>query len=374
MVQQKLHSRLPILSERKMPTCLVTGHRGFKGKYTENTLNSFQHCYETGAPIFETDVWTTRDGVLVISHDVNTKRVFCDENGNETDYNILETDYKDLMNLRTIGSGERLLRFVDVLNWYASYAGEKPAAAHKIMLDIKNANPPELLRLLMEDMASVGPSLAWWFSRVQIGVWNLRFVRYLNQDPYFQELFKDRPTHDGFSHFDLFHISMSWEDSMTFLAYNDYLRLAQKDRIPFYTTGLSLIYMTTWSPEFLKKCVPAMRLHDMKFYSWTINTKPQLDYLCAVGQTYRFREYGIITDYPDKMVAAVSGETQSRVVLPWYFHALSYVYAWGMAAARVPGITSAAQFEAVVDPKERLPVKPRLGNKIFAMLQSVGIF
>ncbi|KAF8001262.1 hypothetical protein HF325_003763 [Metschnikowia pulcherrima] len=265
------------------PECLVVGHRGFKGKHTENTIHGFERCFETGATIFETDVWTTRDEVLVISHDVNTKRVFCDEDGNETDFNILETDFEQLRPLRTIGSGEPLLTFQDVLRWFVGYVKEMTSRAEfKILLDLKNANPPKLLRLLFEDMLAVHDDLAWWFPRIQIGVWNLRFVKYLNQDPYFQTLFLGLQPYNGYSCFDIYHILLSWQDSMVYLGYNDYLATLPKNRYKFRVAGVSLIHVSTWSADFLEKFMPAAKRQDLKLYTWTVNRVSQLKVLSVL--------------------------------------------------------------------------------------------
>lgn len=48
---------------------VVTAHRGFSGKYPENTLLAFTKAYELGADIVEFDVRESSDGELVIIHD-----------------------------------------------------------------------------------------------------------------------------------------------------------------------------------------------------------------------------------------------------------------------------------------------------------------
>ncbi|GEQ72224.1 hypothetical protein JCM33374_g5911 [Metschnikowia sp. JCM 33374] len=384
------------------PECVVVGHRGFKGKYTENTLHGFEQCFDAGATSFETDVWTTKDGVLVISHDVNTKRVFCDENGNETDYNILETNFEQLRPLRTIGSGEPLMTFQDLLRWFFARVKQTSASPYKIMLDVKNANPPHLLRILFDDMLAVHDDLAWWFPRVQIGLWNLRFVKYLNQDEHFQTLFRLAHHPGGYTGFDIFHISLSWQDSMVFLAYNEYLDVSQQKRIKFKTTGVSLIHVSTWSTDFLEKFMPAVKKQDLKLYTWTINRVSQLRYFCAIGQTWVLPEYGIITDYPDTMVDALAqggwpkesensallsssqmetskldsdfAAVNSRITIPRSFMIFAWIVKVSMYFAKPAQLSDKSSFESRVVPHEKLCSKPKLGNKIFALLQAWGIF
>ena len=49
-------------------------HRGFSGKYPENTMLAFRKAIEVGADGIELDVHLTKDGQLVIIHDETTDR------------------------------------------------------------------------------------------------------------------------------------------------------------------------------------------------------------------------------------------------------------------------------------------------------------
>lgn len=370
--------------------CVVIGHRGFKARYTENTITGFTKCFETGATMFETDTWTTKDEVLVISHDVNTKRIFCDENGEEADYNILQSYYDEIKDLRTIESGERLMTFVDLLTWFVEYVKNygDDKSEHRIMLDIKNANPPRILQLIVRDLLEVHDDLSWWFPRIQLGVWNLRFVKYLNQDPYFQLKFAEVAPRDGYRHFDILHISTNWQDSTTYLAYNEYLRTLPKDRFRFYVTGVSLIYITTWSQDFILKFLPLVKKQDLKMYTWTINNVAQLEYFCNLSQTARIREYGVISDWPDKMISHLldietpRGEAESAplvstkpITIPWKFTLSNYLFKTFLYVAGAKVIpSSTSHFSSEVDPHEINYVKARWFQKVFAFLQLKGIF
>jgi glycerophosphoryl diester phosphodiesterase len=53
----------------------VVGHRGSCADRPENTLASYRRAIEAGANIAETDVRTTKDGVLVCSHDADIARM-----------------------------------------------------------------------------------------------------------------------------------------------------------------------------------------------------------------------------------------------------------------------------------------------------------
>lgn len=383
------------------PDCLVTGHRGFKGKYPENTLGGFDKCFSAGATLFETDVWTTKDEVLVISHDVNTNRVFVDENGNETNYNILESNYDEIKDLRTIGSREKLLTFKDLLRWFVKavehYDGEDQddSSKHRIMLDIKKLNPPKLLKLLVQDLIEVRSDLQWWFPRIQLGLWDLRFLKYLNQEYWFDRVFSKTSPHNGFRHFDIFHITVAWQSSLPFIGYNEYIDLLENDRFYFKATGVSLIYITTWSKDFLTKFLPLVKQQDLKMFSWTVNNRVQLEYFATVGQKAHIKEYGVITDYPDKMVQLVrdvensrlgSGDAESspfltekdeEIFLPLKLRISSWFFKFIVNFCAVKGgpPTSETSYSSPIDPEEitTVPVN-KLWVMVFSTCQKYGIF
>lgn len=283
---------------------VITGHRGFKGRYTENTIRGFAKCFEAGATVIETDLWLAKDEVLVISHDVSTKRIFCDNQGNESDYNILHTNYHGVLEyLETIESHERLMTFQDVLRWFVGYVEEAGSNVHKLQLDIKRLNQTKLMKFLILDLLAVKNDIGWWFHRIQLGIWDLGVIKYINQDPFFRKYFNGKRSPWGYTQFDIFHISVAWTDSIHYINYNFYIDSLKDGIFRLKVTGISLLYISTWSTGFLTKFIPLLRIQDLKLYSWTINLNSQFDYLVRVGKLANLREYGIITDYPDRMVA-----------------------------------------------------------------------
>lgn len=64
-------------------------HRGFSGKYPENTMLAFQKAYEAGADGIELDVQLTKDGELVIIHDEAVDRT-TNGTGYVRDYTLAE--------------------------------------------------------------------------------------------------------------------------------------------------------------------------------------------------------------------------------------------------------------------------------------------
>lgn len=67
----------------------IFAHRGFSGKYPENTMLAFSKAVEIGVDGIELDVHLTKDNVLVIIHDEDIKRT-CDGEGLVRDFTYEE--------------------------------------------------------------------------------------------------------------------------------------------------------------------------------------------------------------------------------------------------------------------------------------------
>jgi glycerophosphoryl diester phosphodiesterase len=74
----------------------IIGHRGARGLETENTLESLRAGAATGADRVEFDVWTTKDGVPVVQHDADFKRMAGDPR------RVFDITYDDIKKLRTL--------------------------------------------------------------------------------------------------------------------------------------------------------------------------------------------------------------------------------------------------------------------------------
>ncbi len=66
---------------------LLLGHRGFRRFYPENTLLAFKKALQCGADGIEFDVWLTKDGKLVVTHNRYFRAV---NNGNWFDVKALK--------------------------------------------------------------------------------------------------------------------------------------------------------------------------------------------------------------------------------------------------------------------------------------------
>ena len=67
----------------------VFAHRGYSGKYPENTMLAFREAEKTGADGIELDVQLSKDGELVIIHDETLDRTTTGK-GYVKDYTLSE--------------------------------------------------------------------------------------------------------------------------------------------------------------------------------------------------------------------------------------------------------------------------------------------
>lgn len=72
-----------------MAVSLNFGHRGFSGRYPENTLLAFEKAMDAGCDGIELDVHLSRDGEVVIIHDETVDRT-TDGSGNVRDFTLEE--------------------------------------------------------------------------------------------------------------------------------------------------------------------------------------------------------------------------------------------------------------------------------------------
>jgi len=106
---------------------VITAHRGFSGRYPENTIVAFEKAYEAGADLIEFDVRLTRDERIVVSHDGNLKRV-CAEN--------ISIDSLTLKEIREMCSaGKRPIHtFDEVLDFFESARRKKQEIGMNIQI------------------------------------------------------------------------------------------------------------------------------------------------------------------------------------------------------------------------------------------------
>ena len=96
---------------------VAMAHRGYSGRYPENTMLAFQKAAETGCRWMELDVQKTKDGVVVVIHDEKTDRT-TDGSGNVRDFT-----YEELKKLNAsalfpgIACAEHIPTFEEYCRW-----------------------------------------------------------------------------------------------------------------------------------------------------------------------------------------------------------------------------------------------------------------
>ena len=99
----------------------VIAHRGFSGRYPENTITAFKKAVKIGVDEIEFDVKITSDGHLVILHDPTVERT---------------TDGKGNISEMTLKEVKRL----DAGSWFRSeYRGTKIPTFEELLKNIPNS-------------------------------------------------------------------------------------------------------------------------------------------------------------------------------------------------------------------------------------------
>ncbi|MGB9857013.1 MAG: glycerophosphodiester phosphodiesterase [Dictyoglomaceae bacterium] len=104
---------------------LVLGHRG-NSYNPENTLKAFKSAFDMGADGVELDVQKTIDGVLIVSHDENLKRL------TGVEINVRKVEFKKLKDINI--NGEPIATLKDALEFIKS---------HNKFVDIEVKNPKD---------------------------------------------------------------------------------------------------------------------------------------------------------------------------------------------------------------------------------------
>ncbi len=110
-------------------------HRGFSGKYPENTMLAFSKAIETGCDGIELDVQLTKDNELVIIHDEELKRT-TGHSGMVKDFTLVELKHFDA------GSGfgvEFGFNPIPTLREYFDYISDKSVLTN---IELKNSILP----------------------------------------------------------------------------------------------------------------------------------------------------------------------------------------------------------------------------------------
>ncbi len=95
----------------------IFAHRGYSGRYPENTMLAFKKAYEAGAHGIELDVQLTKDGTVVVIHDERIDRT-TDGVGFVRDYTYEELSQFNAARLhRETSAFEKIPSFEEYCQW-----------------------------------------------------------------------------------------------------------------------------------------------------------------------------------------------------------------------------------------------------------------
>ncbi|WP_294404603.1 glycerophosphodiester phosphodiesterase [uncultured Clostridium sp.] len=131
---------------------LNIAHRGYSGKFDENTMTAFKKAIEYGADGIETDVQLSKDGVPVIIHDETLDRT-TDGHGFVKDYTLSE-----LKKFRTVsvGHAKELKEYMqenytdDEIKHFTENAGEEIPTLEEL-LEMVSQSDLKLLNLELKN-------------------------------------------------------------------------------------------------------------------------------------------------------------------------------------------------------------------------------
>lgn len=115
---------------------LVCGHRGYAGKYPENTLSGFIAAAELGIDMIEVDVVASKEGIPVICHDYMLDRT-SDGKGPLADYTLEELKQFNMAAKSKLGiHPEQICTFEDICLLMVKYPNLM------LNIDMKEDNGP----------------------------------------------------------------------------------------------------------------------------------------------------------------------------------------------------------------------------------------
>ena len=240
---------------------LVIAHRGASGHAPENTLAAFKRAVGLGATFIETDLQLTRDSRFVAMHDGTVNRT-TNGQGKVHDMTMAE------------------LRRLDAGSWFGSeFAGERIPTLDEILEFSKKHDVVFYLELK--------PGGSWGGEHALVGA-----LRESGEIP--------RAVVISFDADILARLRQIEPTLMTGLLYDGQIEKPLDKAIEVGARQVA-VRVDLVTPALLS----AARKKDLQVVCWTVNHSAHMRALMAAGVD------GIMSDYPDRLVAAVKQETES---------------------------------------------------------------
>jgi glycerophosphoryl diester phosphodiesterase len=269
---------------KEFPDFYKEGHRGGTGLMPENTIPAMKKAVDVGANVIEVDVYTSKDGKVIITHDPHINwKISLTKDGKELTeeeakkYPVHQMNYDDIRQF-DVGSkyyppfpGQKKIRtyipllgeLIDSVEQHTR-SRKLPGVIYNIELktgpnfdDVYNSRPPELVDAVMAVVSSKNIG-----DRFYLQSFDMRPLQYARE--------KYPKITLGF----LTSSQNSYDDNIRHLGF-----------VPnIYSPNLKLV-----TPELVRQC----KSGKCKLVVWTVNTREDMQRIKDMGVD------GIITDYPD---------------------------------------------------------------------------
>jgi glycerophosphoryl diester phosphodiesterase len=240
---------------------LVIGHRGASGHAPENTLAAFRKAVALGATFIETDLQLSRDAHFVAVHDDTVNRT---TNGRGSVHNLTLAE----------------LRQLDAGSWFGSeFSGERIPTLEEILQFSKKNDVVFYLELK--------PSGSWGGEHAVIAA-----LRESGEIP--------RAVVISFDVSMVLNVHKIEPTVMTGLLYDGQLENPVEKAVEIGARQL-VVRGDLVTPALLEQA----RKRDLHVICWTINQPAHMRLLIEAGV------HGIMSDYPDRLVAALKKESET---------------------------------------------------------------
>ena len=223
----------------------VIAHRGFSGRYPENTLAAVHAALELGVDFVEVDVHETRDGELIVFHDYRLKRI-CGVRGK-----VRDTTLSTIKRLNP-----QIPALAEVLRACRGRA--------RVLIEIKRADPRKVAALITK-LGMEREVIVFSLSARRLRA----FADTAPQIPRFGLIARNL--------------------RFSFCAF----RRGGRVRSPLHVSGVGLSRRLVTS----RRVVEDVHRHGWELFVWTVNRESEMKKLARWGVD------GLITNYPDRALA-----------------------------------------------------------------------
>lgn len=304
----------PMMKDGDLP--ILIAHGGGNREFPDNTLEAFYNAYSVDPRVMmETDVSITKDGVVILSHDISL-----DRKTNVTGL-IEEWNYTDLMAQKVdFGYTNPVEEDEDGINRLAGelthFTDENGAEKYPTDVPYPAGVSPRdqqvFLATTLEDLLVAFPDNRINVEIKQYGETGFRALK---------EILRLLEEYDAFDRV----VLASFHDEL----YNEYKRLQKAGEVPkefmyspgvggaatffvlqtlgldaLYRDGMCVFQLPTDQYGFnlaTEGLVDTAHRHNLAVHYWTINDKEEMKQLIAIGSD------GIMTDYPHRLKEVYDG-------------------------------------------------------------------